>query len=52
MPGWSVHPLKRNRQGRYAIAVSRPWRITFRWDGKNAHDPLAEELERIPEHAA
>ena len=38
MPGWSVHPLKGNRQGRYAIAVSGPWRITFRWDGKNAYD--------------
>jgi toxin HigB-1 len=38
IPGWSVHPLKGNRAGRYAIAVSGPWRITFRWDGKDAHE--------------
>lgn len=38
MPGWSVHPLKGNRAGRHAIAVSGPWRMTFRWDGKGAHE--------------
>mgnify|MGYP000545351481 CR=1 FL=1 len=36
MPGWSVHPLKGNREGRHAMAVSGPWRITFRWDGDDA----------------
>lgn len=30
MPGWSVHPLKGDREGRHAMAVSGPWRITFR----------------------
>jgi proteic killer suppression protein len=38
MPGWSVHPLKGNREGQHAVAVSGPWRITFRWDGKDAHE--------------
>jgi proteic killer suppression protein len=38
MPGWSVHPLKGNREGRHAMAVSGPWRITFHWDGKDAHE--------------
>ena len=38
MPGWSVHPLKGNREGRHAMAVSGPWRITFLWVGKDAHE--------------
>jgi toxin HigB-1 len=38
MPGWSVHPLKGNREGRNALAVSGPWRITFRWDSQGAHE--------------
>jgi toxin HigB-1 len=43
MPGWSVHPLKGNREGRHAMAVSGPWRITFRWDGKDAHELALEQ---------
>jgi toxin HigB-1 len=38
MPGWSVHPLRGNREGRHAMAVSGPWRIAFRWDGKDVHE--------------
>ena len=38
MPGWSVHPLKGIREGQHALAVSGPWRITCRWDGKDAHE--------------
>lgn len=43
MPGWSVHPLKGNREGRHAMAVNAmavngPWRLTFRWDGNDAHE--------------
>ena len=38
MPGWSVHPLKSNRKGRHAMAVSGPWRITLRRDGQGAHE--------------
>lgn len=29
MPGWKVHPLKGDRAGTYAIAVSGNWRLTF-----------------------
>ena len=43
MPGWSVHPLKGGREGRHAMAVSGPWRITFRWDGKDAHALALEQ---------
>jgi proteic killer suppression protein len=42
-PGWSGHPLKGNREGRHAMAVSGPWRITFRWDGKDAHELHLEQ---------
>jgi len=38
MPGWRVHLLKGHREGRHALAVNGPWRITFRWDGKDAHE--------------
>jgi proteic killer suppression protein len=38
LPGWSVHPLKGNREGRHAVAVSGPWRLTFRWGGNDAHE--------------
>lgn len=38
MPGWSVHPQKGSREGRHAMAVSGPWRLTIRWDGKDAHE--------------
>lgn len=29
LPGFRLHPLKGNRQGQWAIDVSRNWRITF-----------------------
>lgn len=29
MPGWKLHPLKANRAGTYAVAVSGNWRLTF-----------------------
>ena len=35
MPGWSVHPLKGNREDRHAMAVGR---VTFRWDGRDGHE--------------
>jgi toxin HigB-1 len=43
MPGWSVHALKGNQEGRHAMAVSGPWRITFRWDGKDARELALEQ---------
>lgn len=33
MPGWRLHPLKGEHRGRYAITVTRNWRITFRTRG-------------------
>jgi proteic killer suppression protein len=38
MPGWRLHPLKGNRRGRYAITVTRNWRITFRLRGNTITD--------------
>ncbi len=35
-PGLGVHPLKGDRAGRHGLSVSGQWRITFRWEGKNA----------------
>jgi toxin HigB-1 len=37
MPGWNLHPLKRDQAGRHAIAISGPWRITFEFKDKNAY---------------
>lgn len=31
LPGFRLHPLKGGQAGRWAIAVSGPWRITFEW---------------------
>jgi proteic killer suppression protein len=36
MIGAGFHPLKGNLKGRYALNVSRNWRLTFGWDGKDA----------------
>jgi len=30
MPGWKLHPLKGDRAGTFAFAVSGNWRLTFR----------------------
>lgn len=38
MPGWRLHPLKGDRQGDYAMVVSRNMRLTFRIDGTSLHD--------------
>lgn len=31
-PGWSLHPLKGNLAGHWAISVNGNWRITFTFD--------------------
>jgi len=36
LPGYRWHPLKGDRKGTYAVAVSGNWRITYRWDGEDA----------------
>ena len=42
-PGLGFHALKGNFAGRYAVWVSRNWRITFAWEGENATDVDMED---------
>lgn len=35
-PGSGFHELRGNLKGRYAMAVSRNWRLTFGWNGEDA----------------
>jgi proteic killer suppression protein len=42
-PGLGFHALKGDRAGRYAVWVSRNWRITFSWEGENATDVDMED---------
>ena len=37
LPGFRLHPLKGDRQGLWAIDVSRNWRITFEFFDGNAY---------------
>ena len=37
-PGFRLHPLKGNRKGFWAIAVSGNWRVVFRFEDDNAYD--------------
>ena len=34
--GTGFHALRGNLKGRYAMTVSRNWRLTFGWDGEDA----------------
>lgn len=43
MSGTGFHGLKGNLKGRYALNVSRNWRLTFGWDGKDAIDVDLED---------
>lgn len=43
VPGLGFHPLKGDQAGRYAVWVSRNWRITFAWRGENARDVDMED---------
>lgn len=43
LPGYSLHPLKGNRQGTWAVRVSGNWRVTFRFDGPDATDVNYED---------
>jgi len=38
LPGFGFHALTGNLKGRYAVTVSRNWRITFGWDKGDAID--------------
>ena len=38
LPGWGFHALRGDQAGRFALIVSRNWRITFGWAGADAID--------------
>ena len=38
VPGWRFHPLRGDRKGRWAVAVSGNLRLTFAFDGEDAVD--------------
>ena len=38
MPGLDLHPLKGELKGHWAVDVTGNWRITFRFEGEDAHD--------------
>jgi len=37
IPGFRLHPLKGTEQGRWSVAVSGNWRITFEFHDGNAY---------------
>ena len=41
--GFGFHALKGDQAGRFAVWVSRNWRITFSWEGENAFDVEMED---------
>jgi len=43
LPGLRLHALSGDRAGRFAVTVSRNWRITFAWDGEDAVDVDLED---------
>lgn len=38
LPGLKLHPLKGDQKGRWAVAVSGNWRVTFAFVGKDADE--------------
>jgi proteic killer suppression protein len=38
LPGYRLHPLKGDQQGRWSIWVSGAWRLTFRWESGDVLD--------------
>ena len=41
--GTGFHALRGDLKGRYALTVSRNWRLTFGWDGEDAIDVNLED---------
>jgi proteic killer suppression protein len=41
--GAGFHSLKGDQAGRYALTVSRTWRLTFGWDGEDVIDVDLED---------
>ena len=38
LPGYRLHELKGQREGRWSVRVSGNWRVTFRFEGGHATD--------------
>lgn len=38
LPGLRLHPLKGGRSGSWSVTVRANWRVTFRFEGKDAVD--------------
>jgi proteic killer suppression protein len=36
LPGLRLHPLKGRLKGRWSVAISGNWRVTFTFEGKDA----------------
>ncbi len=43
LPGYRLHPLKGDLKGIWAVYVTRNWRITFRFEGKDVCDVNFED---------
>jgi len=43
VPGFNFHALKGSKADRFAVLVSRNWRVTFAWDGEDAIDVDLED---------
>jgi len=43
IPGSGFHALRGDLKGRYAVTVSRNWRLTFGWDNEDAIDVDLED---------
>lgn len=43
LPGLELHELKGDRKGTWAVSVSGNWRVTFRFEGKDATDVNYED---------
>ena len=38
LPGWGYHKLTGDRKDTYSVSVSGNWRLTFRFEGRDATD--------------
>ncbi len=36
LPGWDLHALTGNMKGHWAVSVSGNWRLTFKFEGRDA----------------
>lgn len=43
LPGLRLHELKGSRKGTWSVTVSGDWRVTFRFEGKDAVDVNYED---------